>query len=193
MVVCGSNDINVQVIVNAINNAIGAYGKTIDFSKPVNYRQGIDKDLADLVADMDSGKVGALLIYGANPAYTYYDADKFKAALAKVKQLFLLAKKWMKPQSRVIIFFLPITTSKAGVMQKQKQDRLVSMQPTIYPLFKTRPFQTSLLKWSGNDTDYDTYFKNYWTGKLGSDEAFEKALQDGVLEPTSSGSCDRFI
>ena len=41
------------------------------------------------------------------------------------------------------------------------------LQPTIYPLFKTRPFQTSLLKWSGNNTDYDTYFKNYWTTKLG--------------------------
>ena len=56
------------------------------------------------------------------------------------------------------------------------------LQPTIYPLFKTRPFQTSLLKWSGNNTDYDTYFKNYWTAKLGSLEAFDKALQDGVIE-----------
>ena len=31
------------------------------------------------------GTIGTLLIYGANPAYTYYDADKFKAALKKVK------------------------------------------------------------------------------------------------------------
>ena len=43
------------------------------------------------------------------------------------------------------------------------------IQPTIYPLFKTRPFQTSLLKWSWQcNTDYETYFKNYWTAKLGS-------------------------
>jgi molybdopterin-containing oxidoreductase family iron-sulfur binding subunit len=54
------------------------------------------------------------------------------------------------------------------------------LQPTIYPLFKTRPFQTSLLKWSGNNTDYETYFKNYWTAKLGSEEAFDKVLQDGI-------------
>ncbi len=39
------------------------------------------------------------------------------------------------------------------------------IQPTIYPLFKTRAFQTSLLKWSGNNTDYETYFKNYWISK----------------------------
>ena len=32
LVVSGSNDLNVQIIVNAINNAIGAYGTTIDCS-----------------------------------------------------------------------------------------------------------------------------------------------------------------
>ena len=83
--VCGSNDMNVQIIVNAINNAIGANGTTIDWARPVNYRQGIDKDINDLVADMDAGNVGALFIYGANPAYDYHSAEKFKAALAKVK------------------------------------------------------------------------------------------------------------
>src|SRR5206468_7227474 len=56
-------------------------------------------------------------------------------------------------------------------------------QPTIYPLFKTRYFQTSLLKWSGDTTpDYETYFKNYWKGKLGDEVAFDKALQLGVIE-----------
>ena len=64
------------------------------------------------------------------------------------------------------------------------------IQPTIYPLFKTRPYQTSLLKWAGNTTDYDTYFKNYWSAKLGSVEAFDKALQDGVIEtaPAAAGA-----
>ncbi|HEX8315384.1 MAG TPA: 4Fe-4S dicluster domain-containing protein, partial [Flavisolibacter sp.] len=63
------------------------------------------------------------------------------------------------------------------------------IQPTIFPLFKTRPFQTSLLKWSGNNTDYDTFFRTYWIGRLGSQVAFDKALQDGVLGnvlPTTS-------
>ena len=30
-------------------------------------------------------QVGALLIYGANPAYDYFDADKFKDGLKKVR------------------------------------------------------------------------------------------------------------
>ena len=55
LVVCGSNDLNVQIIVNAINEAIGANGKTIDWSSPVNYRQGIDADMVHLTDDMNAG------------------------------------------------------------------------------------------------------------------------------------------
>ena len=186
LVVCGSNDVNIQIIVNAINNAIGAYGKTIDWNQPVNYRQGIDKDLSDLVADMDGGKVSALLIYGANPAYTYYDAAKFTAALAKVKTSVSFSQK-MDETTKLCGFILPSHHYLESWGDAEAKTGMISfLQPTIYPLFKTRPFQTSLLKWSGNDTDYDTYFKNYWTSKLGSDEAFEKALQAGVLETPAS-------
>ncbi len=81
LVVCGSNDPNVQIIVNAINDAIGAGGKTIDWSSTVNYRQGVDADMATLVNDLNAGNVGALLIYGANPVYNYYASDKFLAGL----------------------------------------------------------------------------------------------------------------
>ncbi|HUR12351.1 MAG TPA: 4Fe-4S dicluster domain-containing protein, partial [Flavitalea sp.] len=59
------------------------------------------------------------------------------------------------------------------------------MQPTISPLFRTRQFQDSLLKWTGNPLTYDVYFKNYWTGKLGGEANYMKALQDGVIEPAS--------
>src|SRR4029079_3929489 len=56
------------------------------------------------------------------------------------------------------------------------------MQPTINPLFKTRQFQDSLLKWSGSTTTYDQYFKNYWETKLGGTTNYERALQDGVVD-----------
>ena len=59
LVVCGSNDPNVQIIVNAINEAIGAGGKTIDWSSTANYRQGIDADIVTLTNDLNAGNVGA--------------------------------------------------------------------------------------------------------------------------------------
>ena len=189
LVVSGSNDVNVQTIVNAINNAIGAYGKTIDWSVTSNNRQGIDKDLVDLVGQMDGGQVGALLIAGANPAYNYHDADKFKAALKKVKLSVSFGEK-MDETTELCNYIVPTHHYLESWGDAEPKSGYTSfLQPTIYPLFKTRPFQTSLLKWGGNNTDYDTYFKNYWTTKLGSIESFDKALQDGVIEtaPATAG------
>ncbi|WP_315818863.1 hypothetical protein [Paraflavitalea speifideaquila] len=67
------------------------------------------------------------------------------------------------------------------------------MQPTINPLFQTRPFQDSLLKWAGNATAaYDVFFKNYWTNRLGSHELYTKALQDGVIEGAGTAAAPVF-
>ena len=85
LVVCGSNDPNIQQVVNAINNAIGAEGSTIDWSVTNNSKAGIDSDFAGLLNDMSAGKVGALLIACSNPAYTWSDAKAFTAALKNVK------------------------------------------------------------------------------------------------------------
>lgn len=62
------------------------------------------------------------------------------------------------------------------------------LQPTINPLFKTRPWQNSLLKWVGATTDYSIYLKEYWTKKLGNVDMWEKALQDGIFTPTTTGT-----
>ena len=187
VVVSRSNNVNVQTIVNAINQQIGAYGKTIDWSAPVNYRQGIDKDMTDLVTAMQNGQVGALLIYGANPAYDYFDAENFKAALKKVKLAVSFTEK-IDETSELCQYLIPNHHYLESWGDAEAKAGYTSfIQPTIYPLFKTRYFQTSLLKWSGNTTpDYETYFKNYWTNKLGGENAFDTALQNGVIEPASS-------
>jgi len=60
------------------------------------------------------------------------------------------------------------------------------MQPGIAPLFKTRAFADTLLTWAGSTTSYADMWKGYWMGKLGSQAAFDQALQDGVIEPGGS-------
>jgi molybdopterin-containing oxidoreductase family iron-sulfur binding subunit len=66
------------------------------------------------------------------------------------------------------------------------------LQPTIYPLFKTRQWQDSLLKWSGVADDYLAFLKNFWSAKLGGVEGWDKALQDGIFstatDAVSAGS-----
>ncbi|WP_315818864.1 hypothetical protein [Paraflavitalea speifideaquila] len=78
LVVSSSNNPSIQIIVNAINEAIGAYGSTINWSLPILSHQGLDSEMATLTADMEAGRVGALLVYGVNPAYEYFDGERFK-------------------------------------------------------------------------------------------------------------------
>ena len=188
MVVCGSNNVNIQIIVNAINEAIGASGTTVDWSVPVQVRQGIDSEMNTLVADLNDGKIGALLVYGVNPAYDYHDAEKFKAGVKKVKASISFNDR-LDETTELVKFALPAPHFLESWGDAEARPGYYSfLQPTIAPLFKTRPFEDSLLKWAGNKTTYEAYFKQYWTGKLGGIEAYEKALQDGVIEPTAGSA-----
>ncbi|MGN6398815.1 MAG: TAT-variant-translocated molybdopterin oxidoreductase [Flavisolibacter sp.] len=181
VVVSGSNDVNVQTVVAAINSAISG---TIDPAVTLNNRQGIDGDMVSLVNAMNAGQVGALFIYGANPVYDYFDADRFKAGLAKVRLSVSFNEK-MDETTELCQYAVPSHHYLESWGDAEPRTGYVSfIQPTIFPLFKTRPFQTSLLKWSGNNTDYETYFRNFWMGKLGGQQAFDKTLQDGVLATT---------
>lgn len=186
LVVCGSNDVSVQVIVNAINEAIGANGKTINWATTSNYRKGVDADMNSLVSDMNSGAIGAVIIYGVNPVYSYTDSKKFADGLNKV--IGVSCNGTMDETTELCKYIIPSNHWLENWGDAEPKTGYVSMlQPTINPLFKTRAFETTLLKWGANAiTDYETYFKNFWTTKLGSSDAFNKALQDGVVEAATT-------
>lgn len=186
LVVSGSNDVNVQLIVNAINNMVGANGTTIDWATTANYRQGVDSDMAQLVNDLNAGSIGALLIYGANPVYDYFDGKKFADGLKKVK-LTISFNDRKDETSELVKYAAPDHHFLESWGDAEGKTGYFSFtQPTIAPLFKTRAFEDSLLSWSGNTTNWVDYLKNEWITKLGGQEAWDKALQDGVIEPATA-------
>ena len=188
LVVAGSNDVNVQILVNGINEAIGAGGKTIDWSTTSNIRQGVDADFAKLVEDMNAGSVGSLLIHGANPAYSWFDADKFKAGLKKVKITVSFNSK-ADETAELCKFVIPDHHFlESWGDAEAKPGHISFIQPTIYPLFKTRQWQDSLLKWAGNSSDYFAFLKTFWAAKLGGESGWDKALQDGVVNPSAASA-----
>ncbi|WP_333819378.1 TAT-variant-translocated molybdopterin oxidoreductase, partial [Ohtaekwangia sp.] len=79
LVVAGSNDKSIQVVVNAINEILGSYGTTIDLSSPVHYRQGDDVAAANFVSELEGGKISAVIFYNSNPVYDYPAGDKIAA------------------------------------------------------------------------------------------------------------------
>jgi MoCo/4Fe-4S cofactor protein with predicted Tat translocation signal len=214
LVVCGSNDANVQVVVNAINEAIGANGTSINWGVTSNYRKGNDADMAKLVDEMNAGAVGALLVYDCNPAYNYTDSKKFTDGLSKVG-VSVSFNTTMDETTELCKYIIPAHHWLESWGDAEPKSGYISLiQPLISPLFKTRAFQTCLLKWMGADVskvavaalndstkktaettvvasahaadEYETYLKTYWGNKLGSTDNWDKALQDGVIEPANA-------
>ena len=189
LVVCSSNDATVQLVVNAINSMLGAYGTTINWGATINTHQGDDAAMVQLVQDMNDGKVGAVLVHGVNPAYDYFDAQKFASGLAKVAVSVSFNDK-EDETSALCKFQIPDHHFlESWGDAEPKSGHLSFLQPTIAPLFKTRAYQTSLMKWSGEAVaSYGEYFKQYWLKYFGSQSAWDKALQDGVVETAAAVS-----
>ena len=192
LVVSGSNDANVQLVVNAINQLLGAYGTTIDWGTTLNTRQGDDAAMVQLVQEMNEGKIGALLIHGVNPAYDYFDAKKFESGLAKVAVSVSFNDREDETTSLCKFVIPDHHFLESWGDAEMKSGYLSFIQPTIAPLFKTRAFQTSLLKWSGDATPYGDHFKQYWLGRFGSQAAWDKALQDGVVETPAAAAAGSY-
>jgi len=181
IVLAGSNDVNIQILVNGINELLGANGTTIDWSSTYNTKQGIDADMAKLVNDMNAGAIGAVIIHEVNPAYNYFDSKRFADGMKKVKLAVSLNAK-MDETSELCKYVIPDHHYLESWGDAEPKTGHVSLiQPTINPLFKTRQWQDSLLKWSGASTDYLATYRQYWIGRTGSESNWDKALQDGVI------------
>jgi molybdopterin-containing oxidoreductase family iron-sulfur binding subunit len=189
IVISDSNNKSEQVLVNAINALLGNIGTTIDLSNPLLVRQGNDADMAALVADMNAGKVGALLIHGVNPSYAYFEAEKFNSGLAKVALTVSFADRLDETAVNVGLLAPDHHYLESWNDAEPKSGHYSLTQPAIHPLFKTRQWQESLLKWSGVDVDFYTYVRENWNTSIYNSSInpifsnfFNTALFEGVYE-----------
>ena len=182
IVVSNSNDKNVQTLVNSINNTLNNYGNTISINKPSYLKQGNSKDLENLVSDMKSGNVEALITYNVNPSYSLYNASVFNQALENV-DLKISTSLYNDETAYLMDYVCPDSHNlESWGDANPKHGTYSLMQPTISPLFNSRQFQESLLVWLGK-SDYQSYLKNYWI-KKGVD--WNKSLHDGYFSLNES-------
>jgi len=186
VLVTGIQDVNAQAVAIAINESLNS--KVFDPKTPIKTRQGSDKDLMALVADMNAGKVGAVLMSGVNPLYTLPNASEFAEGLKKTELSVAFSMKSDETSSACdYVAAAPHYLESWGDVEMKKGHFSV-MQPTIRPLFDTRQFQESLLKWTDNDMTYREYIKDAWGNSILSGTPFNKAVQDGVYVPGMFGS-----
>ncbi len=197
LVVSGSNNIMEQMFVNKINEVLGNLNNTVDFTRASNQRQGDERDMARLIAEMNSGQVSVVFVWGANPAYELPNAAEFKTAFAKVNTR--VSFSGILDETALLCNYSAPThhllESWGDVEPKAGQYSLI--QPTIAPLFNTRQAELSLLEWADSpnlnrqdDQPYYQYLKSHWASDLfakqtqyGTPTAFwDMSLHDGVFE-----------
>ncbi|MDR9456024.1 MAG: TAT-variant-translocated molybdopterin oxidoreductase [Salegentibacter sp.] len=187
VVVSGIPDNDAQTLVLAINEALGS--EVMDAANPRMIRQGNAQAVTELVDNMKSGNVGALLMAGVNPAYSLPDSLGFAEALKNTPVTVSFS---LKPDETALlskyVAAVPHYLESWGDIQYTEQDFSL-MQPTIKPLFDTRQFQDCLLRWIDNDQSYYEYLKETWAGGFG-DKSWTDALHDGTFKATSPVSVE---
>ncbi|MBO6830094.1 MAG: TAT-variant-translocated molybdopterin oxidoreductase, partial [Muricauda sp.] len=180
VVVSGLNDENAQTVVLAINKLLAS--EAFDPEKPKYVRQGDAAKVNKLVADMNAGRVGALIMDGVNPAYTLPNAEEFLAGLEKVDLSvdFAYTNDETAQASTYVAAASHYLESWGDTQFKKGHYSL--MQPAIRELFDTKQFQTALLTWMGVEKTYYEYLKETWATDVLQGGSWNKALQDGVYE-----------
>jgi len=190
IILSGSNDIEVQKVVIAINRVLGNYGKTFDMEKPILIKQGSDSEIFTLVDNMKSGNVGAIFFNNANPCYDYYDSSEFIKALEKV-ELKVSFSGFPNETLPYCDFICPDSHFLESWNDFEPRRGLYSIsQPCIHPIFDSRQMQESLLVWAGKSVKWEETMKNYWEksifpkqkGNGDFDSFWVSALQNGCLE-----------
>jgi MoCo/4Fe-4S cofactor protein with predicted Tat translocation signal len=196
LVVAGSNDKAIQVVVNAINDMLGSYGTTILPNLPVNYRQGDDEAMATFVSDLEGGKVDGVIFYNANPVYDHPMGEKIAAALKNITLSVSTSYKEEETAAAApAIYLAPDHHYLESWNDAEPKKGYFSLsQPAITPIFKSRSAQESLLTWAGqNNADYFEIVKGNWRSWFYKNQTpdfqsfWDKCLYDGVFEQPAEG------
>ncbi|MDA0314176.1 MAG: TAT-variant-translocated molybdopterin oxidoreductase [Bacteroidetes bacterium] len=193
LVVSGSNDPNVQVVIHAINELLGNNGATVDFSTPVYYRKGNDARMSQFITELKGGSVGAVIFYNCNPVYDHPRGADLAAGIAKAK-LSIATNGTLDETASLVQVIAPdhhFLESWNDFLPKKGQYSLA--QPTISPLFKTRQAQDSFLTWAGSTVAYYDYIQANWTSSLYAtlgagatfQEFWDRSLFNGVVSEAS--------
>jgi molybdopterin-containing oxidoreductase family iron-sulfur binding subunit len=196
LVVSGSDDPATQLVVAALNALLDNVGTTIDIDRPSLQSQGDDAAMAALIAAMERGEVGALIVWGPNPVYDHPAGARFKQALARLTISISLNDR-LDETSRLVNAVCPDHHFLESWGDAEPVTGHLSLrQPLVAPLHDTRSAVESLLRWAGRSEDHRAYLRDHWrtsvlpavagagadTGDGAADAHWDEALERGVVE-----------
>ena len=199
LVVHGTNDIRQQLLTNAINQALGNYGATLDIEQPSHQFRGDDGRLQDLLAEVESGKVSALFVAGVNPIYDLPDGSTLAEQLKKIPLVVSFAVTADETASAATSV-CPVPHALESWSDGEAVAGVVSItQPTIQPLMKSRPLIESLSVWMGKPASAYELIQSEWERTIFKRQSeqksfasfWDKSVENGCAEVKPSGGSMR--
>ena len=210
LVVSSSNNLGEQLLINAINQALGSYGTTITTDRWSMQRKGDDKALARFASELKAGSVDAVFVLdGANPVYDTPFGGEIAANMGKAGVCVSLSGvpndtsiycNYVAPDHHWLESWGDV---------EAVEGELSLVQPTITPIFEsvgragTRQAGESFLTWSQSanyqveaEQPYLEFVKSTWENTaFGRQDNFttfqafwDSALHDGVVSISAPAS-----
>ena len=210
IVISGSNNVEVQKVINAINALLNNYGSTIDMVNSSNQFKGDDTAMTNTLNGLKNGSIAAVIFYNANPVFNHNKEWSVAISKAKLSVSFSQSK---DETAAVCGYVCPDNHYLESWSDAEPVNGVFHFtQPTISNVFNTRQAQESLLSWANAlpSTDGDSlkskgilsqkphaaafylFIKNNWMAKFGSDEAFNKALEMGIYQEAPLASVSAY-
>ena len=188
VVLTGLDDADAQSVVLSINEMLGS--EAFEPDAPRYVRQGNAAALRQLIADMQAGRVGALIMDGVNPAYSLPASAGFAEALQNVDLSVSFSTNWNETTELCTFTAAANHYLESWGDAQFKKGHYSLMQPVIRELFDTRQFQQSLLVWMGSEQTWHDYIAQTWQEGILAGGDWNQALHDGVYAPGDMAMAD---
>jgi MoCo/4Fe-4S cofactor protein with predicted Tat translocation signal len=194
LVICGSNNEQDQILVNAINTMLGSYGSTIDITNYYKGQSADEKDFDAFLAKAKSGAYGAVITLDANPAYSYAGSANAFAKIPVRISTSITLDETAETATHIATGLHPL---ESWDIKQPYNGRFIFSQPTISPVFEGRHVASSLVAWTGVDVkdteDFShayVYAKNVFTSSIGTN--FNEAIEKGIVENVATAAVPSF-
>jgi Fe-S-cluster-containing dehydrogenase component len=189
LILCGSQDVELQVLGNFLNQLLDNYGSTVDIAQPSYQREDNDRELQNLLRELHEGKVAALFVYQSNPVHDLPSGEALAKDLQRVPLVVSLSPR-LDETARLAHFVCPDHHYLESWSDAEPVNGLVSLvQPAITPLANTRSVLESLAAWTGKPrTAYDL-LREHWEKeilprhqqKLAFQDFWDRTVHDGFV------------
>lgn len=190
LVICGSQDIRLQILTNFINHLLGNYGRTLDIERPSQQKAGNDRDLQALLEELRNGTISALFVYGVNPAFDLPEGEALSAHIQRAPLVVSFAGR-RDETSSLARYVCPDHHPLESWGDAEAVSGTVSLfQPAIRPLGATRPVLESLAAWRGRTRAGYDILRDHWReqifpqskSKMDFESFWDRAVEAGFVE-----------